>query len=85
MRIGWQGGNGRPEIKLLYEIRWLPAAATFIWRSGRIDIILPSEVRLMEEAKMKRLMQRAWLMLFALAVTCSLVFSSVAFAINDPK
>jgi hypothetical protein len=37
------------------------------------------------EAKMKRLMQRTWLMLFTLAVTCSLLFSSVAFAINDPK
>jgi hypothetical protein len=34
---------------------------------------------------MKRFMQRIWLTLFAFAVTCSLLFSSVAFAVNDPK
>jgi hypothetical protein len=30
-------------------------------------------------------MQKTWAMLFTLAVTCSLLFSSVAFALNDPK
>jgi hypothetical protein len=29
--------------------------------------------------------QRTWITFFTLAVTCSLLFSSVAFAINDPK
>jgi hypothetical protein len=29
--------------------------------------------------------QRTWVTLFTLAVTGSLLFSSVAFAINDPK
>jgi hypothetical protein len=30
-------------------------------------------------------LQKTWALLFTLAVTCSLLFSSVAFAINDPK
>jgi hypothetical protein len=34
--------------------------------------------------KMTRL-QKIWATLFTLAVTCSLLFSSVAFALNDPK
>jgi hypothetical protein len=29
--------------------------------------------------------QRTWATLFTVAVACSLLFSSVAFAINDPK
>jgi hypothetical protein len=33
---------------------------------------------------MKRF-EKTWIALFALAVTCSLLFSSVAFAVNDPK
>jgi hypothetical protein len=30
-------------------------------------------------------LQRIWTTLFTLAVTCSLLFSTVAFALNDPK
>jgi hypothetical protein len=33
---------------------------------------------------MKRF-EKTWIALFTLAVTCSLFFSSVAFAVNDPK
>ena len=40
-------------------------------------------MRLME-AKMTRT-QRTWAMLFTLTVTCALLFSNVAFALNDPK
>jgi hypothetical protein len=37
-----------------------------------------------EEAEMVRF-ERIWASLFVLAVTCSLFFSTVAFALNDPK
>ena len=30
-------------------------------------------------------LQRTWATLFTLAVTCSLLFSTVAFALSDPK
>jgi len=36
------------------------------------------------EAKMTRT-QRAWAMLFTLTVSGSVLFSNVAFALNDPK
>jgi len=36
------------------------------------------------EAKMTRY-QRTWATLFTLAVTCSLLLSTVAFALDDPK
>jgi hypothetical protein len=33
---------------------------------------------------MKRF-EKTWITLFTLAVTCSLLFCTVAFAVNDPK
>jgi hypothetical protein len=30
-------------------------------------------------------LQKTWALLFTLSMTCSLLFSSVAFALNDPK
>jgi hypothetical protein len=38
----------------------------------------------LEEVTMTR-SQTIWATLFTLAVTCSLLFTSVAFALNDPK
>jgi hypothetical protein len=38
----------------------------------------------LQEANMSRF-HRIWVTVFTAAVTCSLLFSSVAFAINDPK
>jgi hypothetical protein len=56
---------------------------TFISHSGSDRIILEISLPL-EEVMMTRL-QRTWTSLFILAVTCSLLFSTVAFALNDPK
>jgi hypothetical protein len=30
-------------------------------------------------------LQRTWVALFTVTVTCALLFSNVAFAVNDPK
>jgi hypothetical protein len=42
------------------------------------------EVTSLKEATVTRL-QKIWVLLFTLSVTCSMLLSSVAFAINDPK
>jgi hypothetical protein len=59
-------------------------------RSSRIHPIfvlywrLVSFVDRLMEAKMTRF-QTAWATLFILMVSCSVLFSNVAFALNDPK
>jgi hypothetical protein len=47
-------------------------------------MLVLEEITSLEEASMSRY-QRTWATLFTVAVTFSLLFSSVAFAINDPK